>query len=362
MARKIPFARDTGLHLSSIGGFSETKLGLVERRASLRQRSDLMRSSFKEENVRRMIRRAGIEMHAHGKADLISAVRSLLDHLSFELLKKSVILAEGASRQTLNEQDLTQALASVRGGPYACPGDAPLRPCRTFRDVVERRRGKRSAKKEVEHEAKVGFDCFYLPVSSLKRYFQHVLKEVSKDERGIVPERVPSRMTPSFRHCLQLALETMVLEMLGKARLAVARIDPKRKTVKSADLLAVADMLAGIGHFKLIEGRSRGYSPSPKRRGARTDHEEDEEDDDEDEDTGTEEDEGDDDTDDDEEDEEEDDDEAFSPEEEDSASEEEGAPSKAKANAKATAKAKAKANAKAKATAKASVKRRPARR
>ena len=101
MARKIPFARDTGLHLSSTGGFSETKLGLVERRASLRQRSDLMRSSFKEENVRRMIRRAGIEMHAHGKADLISAVRSLLDHLSFELLKKSVILAEGASRQTL---------------------------------------------------------------------------------------------------------------------------------------------------------------------------------------------------------------------------------------------------------------------
>ena len=366
MARKIPFARDTGLHLSSTGGFSETKLGLVERRASLRQRSDLMRSSFKEENVRRMIRRAGIEMHAHGKADLISAVRSLLDHLSFELLKESVIPAEGAIRQTLNEQDLTQALASVRGGPYACPGDAPLRPCRTFRDVVERRRGKRSATQEVEHEANVGFDCFYLPVSSLKRYFQHVLQEVSKDERGIVPERVPSRMTPSFRHCLQLALETMVLEMLGKARLAGARIDPKRKTVKSADLLAVADMLAGIGHFKLIEGRSRGYSPSHKRRGAWTDHEEDEEDDDEDEDAGTE-DEGDDDKDDDEEDEEEDDDEAFSPEDEDSASEEEGAPAKAKAKAKATAKAtaKAKANtkakAKAKATAKASVKRRPAR-
>ena len=81
-----------------------------------------MRKAFKEENVRRMIRRAGIEMHAHGKADLISAVRSLLDHLSFELLKKSVIIAEGSSRKTLTELDLTQALASVHAGPTLARG------------------------------------------------------------------------------------------------------------------------------------------------------------------------------------------------------------------------------------------------
>ena len=299
MTRKVPFARDTGLHLSSTGGFSETKLGLAERKASLRERSDLMRKAFKEENVRRMIRRAGIEMHAHGKADLISAVRSLLDHLSFELLKKSVIIAEGSSRKTLTELDLTQALASVHAGPYACPGDTPLRPCKTFREVVEKRKGKRTAKKEVEHEGKVGYDCFYLPISSLKPFLQHVLKEVSAGANG--SDRLHSfKMTPSFRHCLQLVLETMALDMLSRARMIVARIQqPSRKTIRSADLLAVADMLAGIGHFKLIEGRSRGYSPSPKRRG---DHEEDEEDDDEDEDAGTEEDEGDDDADDDEED------------------------------------------------------------
>ena len=63
----------------------------------------------------------------------------LLDHLSFELLKKSVIIAEGSSRKTLTELDLTQALASVHAGPYACPGDTPQRLCKTFREVVEKR-------------------------------------------------------------------------------------------------------------------------------------------------------------------------------------------------------------------------------
>ena len=349
MARKIPFARDTGLHLSSTGGFSETKLGLAERKASLRERSDLMRKAFKEENVRRMIRRAGIEMHAHGKADLISAVRSLLDHLSFELLKKSVIIAEGSSRKTLTELDLTQALASVHAGPYACPGDTPLRPCKTFREVVEKRKGKRTAKKEVEHEGKVGYDCFYLPISSLKPFLQHVLKEVSAGANG--SDRLHSfKMTPSFRHCMQLVLETLALEMLSRARMIVARVQPSRKTIKSADLLAVADALAGIGHFKLIEGRSRGYSPSPKR-GRRPDEDDDE---DADDDAVTDDDEGDAS----EEDEEEDDD--FDPDEEESevSEEDEGharastkakAKGKAKAKAKHTAKAKAKSEAKTKA-------------
>ena len=177
-----------------------------------------MRAAFKEENMRRMIRRSGITAHGHGKSDLISQCRVIADHLTFNLLLRCISIATLANRRTVTEEDVQSALKRAGAGRMTCPGNDPLAPCRAYRQ-----RGRaRTAEAEVNHEVKHGNDCFYLPVKSLAAYLKHVLKEVVEEGPG---KHGPEfHLTKSARNCIQLTLETFLLQLLWRARDVVARV------------------------------------------------------------------------------------------------------------------------------------------
>ena len=117
----------------------------------------------------------------------------------------------------------------------------------------------------------IGFDCFYLPLKSLAAYLKHVLKEVNEDEHGGAGREY--RLTKSARNCIQLILETFILDLLWRAHDVVARVHAARKTIKNSDLAAVAATIKGLGQWALLEGRPSVYDPPPNRGGRDDDDE-----------------------------------------------------------------------------------------
>ena len=270
-----------GGYLTTLHGEVEEKLSQARKLERLRARTKLLDETVLPEQVRRMCRRAGVSMYqtyenARRKSSetdeeedtVMKVLKQVCDVYLFNLSFEINRLCEHLKKKTITEELLKEALRSfditIAG---ACFERHEI--CKTLKQHRNETGEEelRGTEAEIYHERKNNASsCVYFAYLPFVRLLRLYLAEQRSFEH-------PLKATPGVISCIQLSMESTLIELLEKARFMV-RHTTKTKTSDSnpRNTLFARDLrtlLVVLAHrYKILRGRMRALDDpaSPRRR------------------------------------------------------------------------------------------------
>ena len=250
---------DEGGYLTSSGGLVEERLEAAPRTEKRRARSDSLALAIRPEPVRRMTRRAGISSYATSAPAnediVIKTLRQIADVVLFNLMKEISRLCVYLRRRTVTEEILREALKSF--GVTLLGSCDDLHPaCQTLKQRNKTSpRPQTGAKAEQDHEAENAACVYFAYAPFVKLLRLYALEQASDGE--------PQKMTRGVVSCVQIMVESVLIEVLQKAQHMISETTkkksdasaPTRKSVFSRDLKTVVNVISA--RHPLLQGRLR---------------------------------------------------------------------------------------------------------
>ena len=277
--RVDPESLDNKHWKSAQGGFLTTLHGNVEEKLPqaiklerLRERTKLLQSCVLPDTVRRMCRRAGVSMHqktAPDDEDSVSqTLQKVCDLYLFNLCKEINRLSGYFRKKTLTEDIVREALKSFHLKLFgSCEERHAI--CRTMKHHRNETGDEdwRGAEAEIYHERITNAGpCLYLSHAPFLRLVRLYLAEQASFEHPLIA-------SAGVISGIQLSMETILIDLLEKARYMVRQTTQKkasdsspRNTVVGRDLKTVLVVLAA--RHPILRGRLRalGDPALPRRR------------------------------------------------------------------------------------------------
>ena len=273
--KHLKFAQ--GGHLTTLRGDVEEKLPQAVKLDRIRERTELLEACVRPEHVRRMCRRAGISMYQtnynvkrkspdmvsihhlpHDEDGLPQALQKVCDVYLFNLCKEITRLCEYLHKQILTVEIVREVFKTFNlrlFGP--CDVRQPL--CQ----IMKNKRMKTGDDAWHGAEAEIRFErhtnaglCLYFSHAPFLRLVRLYLAEQTSFEH-------PRLKAPAcVISCIQLSMESMLIDLLEKARYMVRQTTKKktfdsssRNTLFGRDLKTVRAVLA-TSH-PILQGKLR---------------------------------------------------------------------------------------------------------
>jgi len=239
----------------------ESKLSPGQRKARIKDRSDLLRSVLKPESVRRMVRKAGILSYATSSPvgeDLdvvLTTLQKIADVILFNVCFEICRLCEYLKKRTVTEDVLREALKKFDVKLHgAC--EETHKSCPTLKKrnaLAAEAHVVKGAESEIEHESQ-NESCTYFAFSAFVKIMRLYMQEQMT---------LPPKMTRGVISCIQFVMESVLVEVLSKARYLMRQStkgkkdtsSPGRTTVNSRDIRSVLTVLAH--RHPILSGRMR---------------------------------------------------------------------------------------------------------
>ena len=253
-----------GAPLTPFHGESEASLSNARRTERIRERSEALAGVIRPEPVRRMTRKAGITSYATSAPNdeevVITTLRKIADVVLFNLCFEVCRLCEHIRRKTVTEELLHEALRSF-GLKHFGACDEIHQSCFTLKQHNRMTAAQhRGAGWEIHHELGHNDNCVYFAYAPFARLLRTYMQEQAQK---------PPKMTSGIISCMHFQLESLLIEVLEKARFLVRQTtktksnesSPDWKSVFSRDINTVLTVLAH--RHPVFSGRMRPLYDDP---------------------------------------------------------------------------------------------------
>jgi len=268
--------KSEGGDLVTFKGEVESQLPQARKQERIVERSRLLGEVLRPESVRRLCRRAGVQMYATKSTDdtdtVLKVLKQLADVFLFNLCKEVNRLCAHLKKKRITEEILKESLRTLDVKLFGSCAERH-KPCATLRsrrNETGRAETMRGAAKEIHHERDANnAPCVYFGASPFLRLFKRYLEEQATFEHPLKP-------TPGVLSCCQLLMEQTLLDILEKARYAMRQFSkkkanassPGRATLYARDIKVIIIVLAH--RHPVLRGKMRPVleeAPSQSPRG-----------------------------------------------------------------------------------------------
>ena len=251
-----------GGDLMTFSGEIESHLSPARKQERIVERSRLLGRLLTSESVRRLCRRAGVQMYATKSGDdtdtILKVLKQVADVFVFNLCKELVRLCAILKKKIITEEILKESLRTFHEKMFGSCTERH-KPCATLKSRRNETGAEtmRGSAKEIHHERTANdAPCVYFAASPFVRIFKLYLEEQATFEHPLKP-------TPGVISCIQFLMEQTLLDILEKARYAMREFSkkkanaspPKRTTLYARDIKVILVVLAH--RHPILRGKMR---------------------------------------------------------------------------------------------------------
>ena len=250
-----------GGDLMTFSGEIESHLSPARKQERIVERSRLLGQVLLAESVRRLCRRAGVQMYATKSTDdtdtVLKVLKQIADKFIFNLCKELVRLCSHLKKKIITEEILKESLRTLDVKLFGSCTERH-KPCATLKSRRNETGAEtmRGSAKEIHHERNNDAPCVYFAASPFVQIFKLYLEEQATFEHPLKP-------TPGVISCIQFLMEQTLLDILEKARYAMREFSkkkanaspPGRATLYARDIKVVLVVLAH--RHPILRGKMR---------------------------------------------------------------------------------------------------------
>ena len=254
--------RSEGDDLMTFSGEIESKLPQTRKQERIVERSRLLADVLRPESVRRLCRRAGIQMYATKPTDdtgtVLKVLKQIADIFLFNLCKELNRLCAHLKKKLITEEILKESLRTLDVKLFGSCAERH-KACETLKSRRNETGAEtmRGSAQDIHHERNANdAPCVYFAASPFLRLLKLYLQEQATLERPLKP-------TPGVISCIQFLMEQTLLDILEKARYAMRQFfkkkanasPPGRTTLYARDIKVI---LVALAHRQpILRGKMR---------------------------------------------------------------------------------------------------------
>ena len=255
-----------GGELVTFEGEVESQLPQTRKQERIVERSRLLGEVLRPESVRRLCRRAGVQMYATKATEdtdtVLKVLKQLADLFLFNLCKELNRWCAHLKKKLITEEILKESLRTLDVKLFGSCTERH-KPCATLKSRRDADRDSpraetmRGSAKEIHHERSANdAPCVYFAASPFLRLLKLYLQEQATLEHPLKP-------TPGVISCIQFLMEQTLLDILEKARYAMRQFSkkkdnaspPGRTTLYARDIKVILVVLAH--RHPILRGKMR---------------------------------------------------------------------------------------------------------